>query len=96
MPAGYFYRDQAALDELLADENVKPFKGCFSQRLYDTVKPFQFFCEKRQKEVAQAAPSLPGVLVEVIAGYDKGLHCYVDDLPAPDFVTDGEHKSIAP
>lgn len=89
-------KNQPELDALLADENIKPFKGCFSQSLYDTVKPFQFFCAKRQEEIVQAVPSLPGTLIEVIAGYDKGLHCHPDDPPAADLLEEGEGESVVP
>jgi hypothetical protein len=43
-------KDFATLDKLVKEENIKEFRGYISQRLYNLVKPFQFFSEKRREE----------------------------------------------
>jgi hypothetical protein len=43
-------KDFATLEKLVREENIKEFRGYYFQRLYNIVKPFQFFSEKRREE----------------------------------------------
>jgi hypothetical protein len=87
-------RNLHKLETLLTEENIIEFRGCFTQRLYDTVKPFQFFSSKRQEEITKGASSLPKILIqEIIGKYDEGLHCDVSD---PHVDLSAESKSLAP
>jgi hypothetical protein len=40
-------KDFTRLENLLQESNIKLLKGVFSKRLYNTVKPFQFFARNR-------------------------------------------------
>lgn len=75
-------RNVPELEHCLQEENIKQFKGFFNKTMYNIVKPFQFFSEKRRQEVIKGAPSLLPAIVQEIAEYDKEMHC------DPDFFKD--------
>lgn len=93
-------RDQVALDKVLAEEQIKEFKGFITQRLYDIAKPFQFFSAKRRTEIAKGAIALVQVggaqskkpILQIVGEYDKGMHCDIDPNAPPEV----EEKKDAP
>ncbi len=82
-------REMTKLNNFLAEESIKPFKGCFSQEMYNVLTTYQNYPSRRKQAVRDAlAPVMAVAVADVVGEYDENGDILNNEIP--------ETKSLKP